>query len=388
MVKPVSENRITALHQTLRQQGMGRVLVIKTGQLQNLGGTESLKRLPNLYEKLAGFISQKFNIQIVDILSDVEGLLPILAADPSFMERISNSGGNLEVLGHTVVFEANDEGATVSLLKNPENMESATKIAASALQDLRQIELKKMGNPADAVLDHIKAIRSSGFMPANSQDSVKLSSLFNQIKAFSNVVIAVADGKSNESEIFIQYNRILETIRAVEVFLPIEEARAPLTAIEAIINEYYGKACEILDLPNMPPLPPQWFEFELALEARGNLSIEERTGNLQIAAAKSLILSSRERIGYDRAKALMDAVDMMYENGVRLIEDYQAIIQFLAYIQPKDCEFDSEVTLPKSRLKLNYRVGDWGGLSDTVEDLYLKDEANNNLVILYRCIVK
>jgi hypothetical protein len=124
MVEPVNGNKIAALQQTLRQRGMGRVLVIKPGQA-TFKGVESLKRLPNLYEKLAGFISQKFNIQVVDILSDVDGLLPILAADPSFMERISNSGGNLEVLGHTVVWEMEDKtSGKLYLLKNEDNIKA------------------------------------------------------------------------------------------------------------------------------------------------------------------------------------------------------------------------------------------------------------------------
>jgi hypothetical protein len=126
MVTPVDGNKIAALRQTFERKGMGRILVVKPGQA-TFKGTESLKRLPNLYEKLAGFISQKFNIQVVDILSDVDGLLPILAADPSFMERIMNSNGDLEVLGHKMVIETADgESGKIYFLKDPENIRTAS----------------------------------------------------------------------------------------------------------------------------------------------------------------------------------------------------------------------------------------------------------------------
>jgi hypothetical protein len=133
MVEAVRNNRIAALQQTLRSRGAGRILVVKPGQLGNLKGIESLSRFPNLHRELADFIGARLGITVTDILCDAEGRLPILAAaNPSFVERLRNSGGNLEALGHKVVLEMEDENSgKLILIKSADNcsLASATQFA-------------------------------------------------------------------------------------------------------------------------------------------------------------------------------------------------------------------------------------------------------------------
>ena len=123
MVKPVDQKMLSTLQQTLKNRGAGRVLVAGPGQLKNLRGVESLKSLPNLHRELTNFASNKLEVKITDILCDSEGRVPILTADPPFIERVNNSNGNLEALGHTVVLEMEDENSgKLYLLKNEMNL--------------------------------------------------------------------------------------------------------------------------------------------------------------------------------------------------------------------------------------------------------------------------
>ena len=122
MIKAIGKNRMDALRRTFIQNGMGQIWVVKPGQLKNLKGVESLKSLPNLNRELINFTSRKLGIQITDILCDSEGRIPILTADPPFMKRVEDSNGNLEVLGHTMALEMEDENSgKLYLLKNHEN---------------------------------------------------------------------------------------------------------------------------------------------------------------------------------------------------------------------------------------------------------------------------
>jgi len=124
MVTPINGAKIAGLQQTFALKGMGKVLVVEPGRLQSLSGIDSLKRLPNLHQELTNLIRTKFGIEVSDIFCDREAKLEILGCNPSFLERIRNANGNLEVLGHTVVFEMkNETRGKLYLLGNSNNIE-------------------------------------------------------------------------------------------------------------------------------------------------------------------------------------------------------------------------------------------------------------------------
>lgn len=138
MIPPTGRNRIGVLQQTLRTGGMKGAFVVNGGRLGRLRNVSPLVSdkasdfTRNLHRNLTEFIGQRFGINATDILCDHEGRLALIAAQPTFMERIINSNGNLEVLGHTVVFEMEGENeGKVYFLKNAGNMKKAAAAAAS-----------------------------------------------------------------------------------------------------------------------------------------------------------------------------------------------------------------------------------------------------------------
>jgi uncharacterized protein (DUF1697 family) len=123
-------NKMAKLRQPIQIKGMGKIYVVKPSPLIDLQDVKfnSLKdsaseKVIAITEKLSELFQDRFKIKIADILCDAEGRLPILTAEPDFMQRIKDSGGNLGVLDHTVILEVLDKNtARLYFLRNKENI--------------------------------------------------------------------------------------------------------------------------------------------------------------------------------------------------------------------------------------------------------------------------
>jgi hypothetical protein len=380
MVEPVNGNKIAALQQTLHQRGMGRVLVIKPGQA-TFKGVESLKRLPNLYEKLAGFISQKFGIQVVDILSDVDGLLPILAADPSFMERISNSGGNLEVLGHTVVWEMEGENSgKLYLLKNDDNVclaspnsigtdQSGDPVTSNllweAVQKIRDPDSLRnkrfevgsctieIGDPDPAnftfkIIDVAKNI-SQGVLDlgratlhcAIKKDGIVLFQLSDGVS-----VLAINTLKYDPDEVCCQTWKWGGATYKIEYlyFRPI--AQALLKVIE--------------EAQCLPPTASEFFKRQFELVIWGN----ERKSGFQ-----------------EKSRELFKRIDDLIAAGITSSDELNQIIEFLCTTDENTRQGQTDILLRNSNIRLLYEMNRGGRFPWPVESLFVLDEQGSRKLI-------